>query len=318
MFGCLRGSILLHYGQSLLTGFQLARAYIQLADTSPLTGKTAQNIWPTATNTLRVAFEQFNACCNALRERAGFLTIRYVHADASPLCHTLQHIQKHRKVDDAYWYRDSWSFERLALSKIDYSAQGSAPTSFNIIDTSNLMDHLGSLDILVAGAPLLERASSASILRTEMILPREANVSDSAEKLLCGNLLTVALLLGLKPIQYWTNATATWTPNKTLLKDFPDRDHIHSMLSRPIIMWKPVDLSNVRYDASELARFVYGVYSEMHADEGFSAQVSTFSLMDGDLLRKKLNAYDLYTRGNLAALLQCIKNSNTVDFPNFA
>lgn len=317
MFGCFRGGLLLHYGQSPLSGFHLAPVYTPMTDASPLTTKTAKEFWPTGSRPLHTAFEQFNAWCNALRKRASSLTVRFANADAIAFCHTLQHFQAFGGVDEAFWYRNPWSFERFILSKTDYSTQGSAPASFNIIDTSNLMDHLGSLNVLAAAASLLERGSP-STLRTEMMLPREANVAGSAEKLLCGNLPSVALLLGLKPIQYWTNATATWHLNEALLPDTPDDAQILNSMSRPIIMWKPADLSCVRYSATELARFLYGIYLEMHADESFAAKFSLLGLMKGDLLRKKLTEYDLYTRGSLTALLQCIKKSNTVDWQHFS
>jgi hypothetical protein len=317
MFGYLRGGLLLHYGQSPLSGFHLAPAYTPMTNTSPLASKTAEKLWPKGSKALHTAFEQFNAWCCALRKRAGSLTVRFANADALAFCHTLQHLQACGQVDDAFWYRNPWSFERFILSKTDYSTSGSAPASFNIIDTSNLMDHLGSLNVLAAAASLLERCST-STLRTETMLPREATVADSAEKLLCGNLPTVALLLGLRPIQYWTNATATWHLNEALLQGMPDDAQILTMMSRPIILWKSADLSCVHYDTTELARFLHGIYLEMHADESFTAKFSMLGLMKNDSLRKKLIAYDLYTRGSLTALLQCIKKSNTVDWPRLA
>jgi hypothetical protein len=82
-----------------------------------------------------------------------------------------------------------------------YSQPNPAPTIFNVIDTSNLVDHLGSLNVLTAVAPLLEHIFSAT-LRTEIMVPRDANIATSAEKLLCGDLPIVGSLLGLKPTQY--------------------------------------------------------------------------------------------------------------------
>ena len=56
----------------------------------------------------------------------------------------------------------------------------------------------------------------------------------------------------------------------------------------------------------------------MYADEGWAGRFSMLGISNQDLLLKKLQAYDLYTRAGLTALLRCIKNSDVVDWPRFA
>ncbi|KAH6639130.1 hypothetical protein C7974DRAFT_421742 [Boeremia exigua] len=316
MFGCLRSNLLLHYGQSPLTGFHLAPAYTQLATNSPLTAKLAQKIWPTSPKALQVAFEQFVAWITAFRQNMDRVTVRFVNADALAFSYVLRNQQANGKAEDPHWYRSPWTFERLVLSEAEYTAPCSAPVIFNVIDTSNLMDHLGSINLLAAVAPLLER-TKASTIRTEMMVPREASVAESTKVLLCGDLSTMASLFGLKPIQYWTNATATWSISQAMLRDVPKLKHLFGILSRPIILWKPLDISRVRYDAKELARFLYNVYLNMHSDESWAGRFSVLGLMDRELMQKKMQAFDLYTRAGLTALLRCIKDLDLVDWPQF-
>lgn len=203
----------------------------------------------------------------------------------------LQHQRTHYCSEDAQWFRDPWTFKTLALDKNEYSQQGPAPTIFNVIDTSNLVDHLGSLNVLTAVAPLLEH-TSFSTLRTEIMVPHEVDIATSAEKLLCGDLPTVSSLLGLKPTQYRTNATMTWEINESLLPDLIESQPL-ARISRPIISWKRLDTSSIRYDASELAHFLYGVYLNMFADESWASRFSMLGLLNRDLLQKKITAYDL-------------------------
>ncbi|XPT04655.1 hypothetical protein M3J09_013731 [Ascochyta lentis] len=314
LFGCLRNNLILHYGMSPLTGFHLAPAYTQLAVGSPLMPTVAKELWPSSvSSSLQAALEQFSAWCNAFRNRIDTVTVRFVNADALAFCHVLQHHQKNGQTKDVHWYRNTWTFEPLILDPTEY-AKHLAPASFNVVDTSNLMDHLGSLNVLTAAGPLLDRCP-ISTLRTEMLLPREANLADSVKKLLCGDLSTVALLLGLKPIQYWTNATNTWNINEGSTRNIPGGDEVFCAMSRPIVLWKPLDLSHVQYDAKELARFLYNIYKEMFSDESLAECFSILGLRNKNFMQKKLHTHGVYTRASLAALLRCIKNSNVVDCP---
>ncbi|KAJ8107080.1 hypothetical protein OPT61_g9112 [Boeremia exigua] len=305
MFGCLRSRFVLHYGQSPLTAFHLAPAYTQLAKDSPLVSEIAKSHWPTGSKALQAAFEQFVAGSITFRKHASQITVRFVNADAIAYCYVLQSQQVNVKTEDSQWYRHYWSFERLILSKTEYASPDSAPVLFNVIDTSNLIDHLGTLNLLAATAPLLEH-TPASTLRTEMMVPREVNVAESAKKLLCGDLPAMAALLGLKPIQYWANTTTTCNVNENMLQDIPGANEISGCGRHPIILWKPINLSAVRYDAVELARFIYSIYLEMHSDESWATRFT-----------RNLQAYDLYTRAGLAALLKCIKNTHVVNWPQF-
>ena len=46
---------------------------------------------------------------------------------------------------------------------------GDAPLSFNVIDTSNLLDHVGSVNLLVAAIPLLEHNLSATLYTEALV-----------------------------------------------------------------------------------------------------------------------------------------------------
>lgn len=96
---------------------------------------------------------------------------------AIALCHVLRHLQSHHDPVEAFHYRSPWSYTPLVLDSSDYNKDGEAPKRFNVIDTSNLMEHLDSLNLLAACTPLLQRDSTAT-LRTEMLVPREGNVAE--------------------------------------------------------------------------------------------------------------------------------------------
>jgi hypothetical protein len=91
--------------------------------------------------------------------------------------------------------------EPLVLNKEDFGPEGSAPTSFTIIDTSNLIAHIGALNLLVAISPLLAGDVSAS-LYTEILVKRGESHQELIDNLLCGHLLTISLLLDLFLVDY--------------------------------------------------------------------------------------------------------------------
>ena len=103
----------------------------------------------------------------------------------------------------------------------DYSPGGSAPVQFDVIDTSNLVDHLGVLNALAACVPLLTPQASSAI-STEILVSRDENVESYTQGLLCGDLPSISLLFGLKPVQYWTNTTAFSTFDEAFMNSMAE------------------------------------------------------------------------------------------------
>ncbi|KAI4672937.1 uncharacterized protein J4E78_001440 [Alternaria triticimaculans] len=315
MFVCHRSGLVLHYGTSPLTGFHLAPMYARLAADSPLfvSSETTKGKLP---KPMQIALDQLSAWCFAFRKASMRLTIRYVNSDAGAFCHVIQHQQAHGESRTACWYRNVWTYTPLVLDAPEYELGGSAPATFDVIDTSNLLDYVGCLNILAASASLI-RQNASSILRTEMLIPSEIDMAASASALLCGHLPTIALLLGLKPVQYWTNATSVWHLNVANSPDLNKTSMFAAATSRPIVLWKPVNTSKIRYDAAELARLLMSMYLNMFQDEGWANQFSILGLGNAELQKKKLTAYELYTRASFVSLLQHIKVSNVVDWSPF-
>ncbi|KAF2655008.1 hypothetical protein K491DRAFT_704879 [Lophiostoma macrostomum CBS 122681] len=304
MLLCLRDGLIPHYGLDPLLGFHLALSRIDLAAASPLspavaavpgTGKFKDQV--------KTAIAQFSAWCQAFRGSHHLCTVRVVNSDAIAFSHVL------KGSSTGTWYRSPSDYRSLILGSADYGAGGAGPRYFDEIDTSNLTDHLGSLNILTAVRPLVWMKPT-SVIQTEMLLPREVTFSDSADKLLCGDLPTVALILGLKPVHYWTNATATWHLNDSVFSDLTGRAaKINSVMSRHSIIWRPVSCTTTQFDSFPMAKLLYSVYLEMFEDESWEKRFQTFQLQDTHRL-EKLTQFHQYTRASLVSLLSCVKNLN--------
>jgi len=238
MFAPLETNIFtIHYGTDPLLGFHLATAYAPLTPESPLHRKSpGQSHLHKVVEAARL---QFQAWSTSFRRCARHdLTLRFFAGDALAFCHTLQHKMITRDDISAHWYRGPYQLEPLVLDSEDYASSGKAPLSFNVIDTSNLVDHVGAINVLVAASPLLENSISAT-LYTESIAKREESHKALIDKLLCGHLPTISILLGLFPLEYWTNATAISATGEGMLNSISitrgvkkeSRGQMHSRLA---------------------------------------------------------------------------------------
>jgi len=203
----------LHYGTDPLLGFHLATAYASLTPDSPLVlaGKSDLR---TVVAAARLQFRKWSTSFRRFAQKN--LTIRFFAGDALALCHTLQHKHTRGGSSQSNWYRDQYHLDPLILDSEDYTARGNAPLLFNVIDTSNLMDHLGAINILVAASPLLDNSLSAT-LYTEALVKKEEDLKLLVDRILCGHFPTISILFGLVPIEYWTNSSAVSSVEEHML-----------------------------------------------------------------------------------------------------
>ncbi|KAL1595943.1 hypothetical protein SLS60_009633 [Paraconiothyrium brasiliense] len=264
MFRGLYGTLILHYGTDPLLGFHQSTAYANLSHTSPLKPAEARAS-DSASRNLNAALTQFEAWTKAFRFMRKQIVLRFSHSDAIALCSVLQHRKDEFAASGTHCYRKTWSYQPIELDTKEYGPQGTAPTVFDVIDTSNLVDHLGSLNMLSATVALLAKQGS-SVIRTEMLVPKEEDGSISAKAMLCGNLPDVALLLGLRPVHFYSEASGTWTTDDVMTNFAKTLNP-----SRNIIVWRHTNAVKFAFKPKELARFVYNVYLEMFRNEKLSA-----------------------------------------------
>lgn len=200
-----------------------------------------------------------------------------------------------------------------------------ASRTFDVIVTSNLVDHLGCLNLLAATRPLLT-PKSTSVICTEMQVLREESVEKNASDLLCGDLPTVALLFGLTPIQYWTHASATPIFDEGFMETLQDSNRTSvSVQSRYIVVWKNTDAEPacadkdlfcpgkpvITFDAKELANPVFRMCLRMFLEESWDHRMQQGP---SDIMRKQ---YEHYTRASLCAILCLIRNAKRVEWESF-
>ena len=299
----------LHYGTDPLLGFHLGTAYASLAPGSPFESSGNPRL-PKAVAAARLEFRTWST---SFRKCQRNLTIRFFSGDALAFSHTLQHMNSKGNGSISNWYRDQYHLEPLVLDSDDYLSGGSAPTMFNVIDTSNLLDHLGAMNLLVATTPLLDHTILAT-LYTEALVKKQEDLKALVDNILCGHFRSLSIIFGLMPIEYWTNSTATSSAEEHMFdcmmtKKETDTGQMHSRLT-----WKRcvVDSSasgTIHFDEAELAYILYQVYLKMFENEDLSRVFSHFNLhtsRNQSLLH--------YHRGSLASFLCFVKSRVVTDW----
>ena len=308
----------LHYGIDSLAGFHLATAYVPL-----ITDKSQSDPSQGGSSKARVvtaARAEFDAWMNSFRRRvdAG-ITLRFFVGDAIAFAHTLQCQRVKGQANFAHWYRAREGFDPLILDGPDYGPHGSAPLSFTVIDTSNLADHIGAINVLVATSPLLANSMSAT-LYTESLVKQAKTHKEYAESMLCGDLTTMSTLLGLVPVDYWTNTSPISPVNEVLPGSASWSSEEGATQSFIRLAWKrppthntghssPPLLQTLHFDALGLARVLYRAYVQMFETERLDWQLSNIGLIGVRRMR-----FPTYHRVSFAALLKFVKTRVAVDW----
>ena len=295
-------AITLHYGTNPLLRFHLALAHAALSPKSPL-----QTPISPLCPVLAAARHEFNQWVTSFRGSIHEgLTLRFFNGDALSFCHALQH--KASGQGQCNWYRDQYTSQPLILDSKDYD--GDAPLLFNVIDTSNLVDHLGGINVLTAASPLLDGSGSA-VLYLDTLVKKEEHPMLLLDSLLCGNAPTICMLLRLTPVEYWTNSTVTSSVEEHFLDiaatDIGGKEAGGQMRTRLVL--KRFIKEETQLNPSSLAHLLHQVYLEMFKHEDMQR---LFSKVNLQMLQNSSILY--YHRGSFVALLSCMKGIIRTDW----
>lgn len=298
----------LHYGTDPILGFHLATAYAPLVDKGPSNIKTNKSEHKAAA-AAQIQFSQWVSASRILLQRG--LVLRFALSDVFALCHSLQHAAASGNTS-ANWYRRQWDAKTLKLDAGMYGKGGEGPLAFDVIDTSNLSDHVGALNILVATAPLLKDMPWAAVY-TELLIKREDAEQKAFDSLLCGPATTMSLLLGVSPVQNWTNAKAESHVDEMFLGLSNERKSSDTQ-SHSRLVWKRDDQisgqlggrGSLHFEPKALAKFVFQVYLQMFRGERLNNSLAT-------VVSRNIT-YSSFHRGTLAVLLKLIKQRVVTDW----
>src|SRR5258706_3623606 len=164
----------------------------------------------------------------------------------------------------------------LKLDGGDYASNSDTPAPFlyNIIDTSNLMDHVGPLNLLLVTQPLLSGNSSAT-LYTESLVEISKDAIQTFDDYLCGDLTTVSLFLDLTPSTFLSQFSTTSSGYEIMMDRISDsgsllgRKGFQQRLAwkRPSTLVPDGDALSLIVEPSSLSRFLFSIYLKMFSNE---------------------------------------------------
>jgi hypothetical protein len=287
-----------HYDTQPLAAFHLAAAPLDnKADEIKSSAGRAS-----AAMLLQFARTQFTMWCTTFKrvvqDMDSTLVIRFHVGDALSFCQALSHVRLTSAIGTPFassWWRGSM----LKLDGGDYASNSDAPAPllFNVIDTSNLMDHVGPMNLLLVTRPLLA-SNISTTLYTESLVAISKDAIKTFDDYLCGDLTTVSLFLDLTPSTFLTKFATTSSSYEIMM------DHISNSRSplgrngfqqrlawkRPSTLVPDGDGLSLVVEPSSLGRFLFSVYLKMFSNEN----PGSFGLLH-------------HTRTTFAVFLQTVK-----------
>lgn len=199
-----------HYSTDPIVPFHIA----------PVFGNAKRTV--TVVDIVKAAQSEFSLWCSAfyislMNTNSSPPIIRFFLGEATAACSALHSFA----TTGTFKFNipvSQWKTQFIQLNSDDY-VSGDAPTAFNAIDTSNLVDHIGLLNVLVAVVPLLVPAPQASALYTESLLFSGLDATKEFVRLLHLDITTLSLLIGICPVDYLSGFTSRSNTHELMLLD---------------------------------------------------------------------------------------------------
>lgn len=272
-------AFVVHRGTEPLLGFHVAEAF------GTKGGKKQAGVAEKAEQVVKVAKAQFRDWCSSFKRNLSkdSIVINMFCGEALSLCGELR--RKLGITDDhsytATAYVNPWSSYPLVLDGSEESSAQNGYGPFDVIDTSNLGDFVGLVNLLSATAPLLSQHSYA-VLYTESLRVASSTIDKQLEATLCSDVATFSLLLGVAPVGYFAGIGCEAAGHETA-QNWAQGSRQHRMR----VTWiSPETLAStvipgtgtndrgslqVKLDPTQLSRYLFNLYKNMFAHENLAS-----------------------------------------------
>ncbi|KAK8125801.1 uncharacterized protein PG998_001560 [Apiospora kogelbergensis] len=299
MGGILSKHTLLHRATDPVLGFHLAPAVAKLAPGSPLEPKgQSQGMG----QLVQAATTQFREWVGAFQNQ-----LKLALKDARVASNNAATV-----------YRRQFDMSGYELDLDAYSSLDNKGLLFDVVDTSNLADHLGAVNLLVSASPLLKPVCS-STLYIETLMKGANRRQAELDDLLLGHAPMSSLILGVSAVDSWTNATSISSVDAFVIGAIynkKNQDHLHSRIAwkrdcSALISGGPAPMLYV--DPAVLSSVFFSMYHHMFEYEDPSGFMGASE--DEMLISMRKSAYPRYHRGSLVALLKHARTTIDTDWP---
>lgn len=294
-----------HYGTDPMIPFHLA----------PLFANARREL--TMQDLVGAAQAEFHEWTRAFRQAVGTTqspTVRFLLGDAIAAARVLLGCFDRETFRSLGIAVAAWTSQALELDQDEYSTFH-APTRFDVIDTSNLSDHVGLLNIFLSSVPLLSDPSFSPVLYTESLLSYEAGSGSTTEfhSMLFADLSTVALLLNIAPIDALSGFATRSNMHELLSVAMSDAMSSSTQQYHQIFTWKRPqscistchNSAPITFNAQQLAQLMHNVYLRLFADNDTMQMSPTRKHAETAILRSSIL---VYTREAFAVLLRFLRS----------
>ncbi|KAL6305441.1 hypothetical protein BKA93DRAFT_213686 [Sparassis latifolia] len=259
---------------------------------------------------------QFQCWCDSFREAVSpnsrdVVTIRFFAGDALALCHTLSHCHLTSSIS-ASLHVSAWAGDELVLDGGDYDTKSAfaAPTTFNVVDTSNIIDHVGLLNVLIAVVPVLAYGPSSTLYTEGLQVKPGKDAATMFVDRLCADIPAIALIFGLTPTAYVSRFNTHSNAHELMFSHAVASPHYHERVA-----WRipnlcdsaalSTDVVHPSFEHSALARLLYDIYYRMFQHEDIVRNLQSLTISNSDIH---------YHRSTFAALLGLVKSRVYTDW----
>ena len=305
------GKFAVHYGTEPLLGFHLAECFRSLRSNQSLT-LAAQG-----DQLVKAAKHEFHEWCSsyATAHGQGRVHIQLLFGEAITFCHELQLELALGQQSHARAYTRPWSLQPLHMDGFagPRESRRSFLDYFDVVDTSNLGDHVGLINIITATAPLL-RPLPSSTLYTESLLVVSNTVTTALSAALGCDVPTFSFLTGLAPSGLSGDSTLEAVSNEAVMQTLAGHNplDVRQRQYRLRVHWRTPDTPmRITVDPDGLATFFLETYKKMFSQEDLS---TLFSRMDRMQTKPYSTDMQRYTRAAIVALLRLVKSKVCTDW----
>ena len=192
---------------------------------------------------VKAAQKQFGNWCDAYRDLISNskklrLVLRFIVGDAAAVSRAFDYFTE-TKVVKTNIPCAHWKSSPIEFDPEEYVSQN-APSVFNVVETSNLTDHIGLLNVLISASFVL---ANNGVLYSEGLLYQGGNATKDFTERLHADISLMGLLLGLCPVDYMSSFNARSNTHELMITKMM-KSHTHQF--HQVTTWKPPTSGDVR------------------------------------------------------------------------
>ncbi|KAJ7596033.1 hypothetical protein C8J56DRAFT_853074 [Mycena floridula] len=216
---------------------------------------------------VKSARAQFFSWCSAYSDSTSSLSrqapvVRFFVGEATAVCRAIQTCRSTMMLKT--------EIPTALFSASLLELRTDQPTTFTVVDTSNLDDHIGLLNVLVSTIPILS-IDSPSVLYSESLLFWGRNGTKEFRGALFANISLTALLLGLCPVDYIAGFSSRSNTHELMMYKMFQSSQFHQVTvykapSSGDSLAANADIAPV-FDSDQLGTLFWDIYQHLFEQE---------------------------------------------------